>query len=53
VLASPLLSSNLGAALSQVAARVRASVAEVHSRSALTLGILRGGQPRALLVAWS
>ena len=32
MLASPLLSSNLGAAVSQVAARVRSSVAEVHSR---------------------
>ena len=32
MLASPLLSANLGAAVSHVATRVRSSVAEVHSR---------------------
>ena len=43
MLASPLLASNFGAAVSQVAARVRASVAEVHSRGGSGSGTIWTG----------
>src|SRR5688572_32108804 len=43
MLTSPLLSSNLGAAVSQVANRVRASVAEVHSRGGSGSGTVWSG----------
>lgn len=43
MLVSPLLSSNFGAAVSQVAARVRASVAEVHSRGGSGSGTIWTG----------
>ena len=44
---SPLLSSNLGAAVSQVANRVRASVAEVHSRGGSGSGTVWSSDPSA------